>query len=177
MDKRSGRKVFWLGLLLYAASFFLSCVGGRGVFTPKPPSGADCAVDSFFFPWIYVHHHSVGSFLTDAPIENVSIAISGWINPVFFLAVLFQVIGKTLELTRILRNVILLMFPFCWIVFLHRHVYPREGYFLWIGGMLLVLFSSELENRRSATECVELKIRRKSLCLGRVRNSNSCVVT
>jgi hypothetical protein len=134
-------------------------------------------IDSFFFPWIYVHHHSVGSFLTDAPIENVSIAISGWINPVFFLAVLFQVIGKTLELTRILRNVILLMFPFCWIVFLHRHVYPREGYFLWIGGMLLVLFSSELENRRSATECVELKIRRKSLCLGRVRNSNSCVVT
>jgi hypothetical protein len=32
----------------------------------------------------------MASFLTDAPIENVSIAISGWINPVFFLAVIFQ---------------------------------------------------------------------------------------
>src|ERR1700686_5520920 len=138
MDKRSGRTVFWLGLLLYAASFILSFVGGRGVYTPKPPSGADCAFDWFFFPWIYVHFHSM------------TIAISGWINRFFFLAVLLQVIGKTLELTRILRNVIRLMFPFCWIVFLHQHVHPRGGYFLWIGGMLLVLFSSQVENRRSA---------------------------
>jgi hypothetical protein len=154
MDKRSWRTVFWLGLLLYAASFSLSFVGGRGVYTPKPPSGADCAFDWFFFPWIYVHFRSMGSFWTDAPIENVSIAISGWINPVFFLAVLFQVIGETLKLTRILRNVILLMFSFCWIEFLYWHVYPREGYFLWIGAMLLVLFSSEVENRRSVTESV-----------------------
>ena len=154
MDKGSGRTVFWLGLLLYAASFFLSFVGGRGVYTPKPPSGADCAIDWFLFPWIYVHFQSMGSFWTDAPIEHVSIAISGWINPVFFLAVLLQLIGKTPELIRILRNVILLMLPFCWIEFLYWHVYPREGYFLWIGAMLLVLFSSEVGNRRSATESV-----------------------
>jgi hypothetical protein len=96
----------------------------------------------------------MGSFWTDAPIEHVSIAISGWINPVFVIAAVFQVIGKTLELTRILRNVILLMFPFCWVEFLYTHVYPREGYFLWVGAMLLVLFSSELENRRSALESV-----------------------
>jgi hypothetical protein len=62
------------------------------------------------------------------------------------------VVGKTHQLTKMLRNVILLMLPFCWIVFLYRHIYPREGYFLWTGGMLLVLFSSELENRQSALE-------------------------
>jgi hypothetical protein len=153
-DKRLGRPAFWLGLLLYAVSFFLFFVGGRGVYTPKPPSGVDCASDWFFFPWVYVHLHSVGSFWTDAPIENVSIAISGWINPAFVLAVLFKVIGKTLRLTRILRNLILLMLPFSWIVFLYQHVYPREGYFLWIGAMLLVLFSSELEGPPSALESV-----------------------
>jgi hypothetical protein len=71
-----------------------------------------------------------------------------------FLAVLLQVIAKTLELTKILRNVILLMLPFCWIEFLYWHVYPREGYFLWIGAMLLILFSNELENRGSAVESV-----------------------
>jgi hypothetical protein len=32
------------------------------------------------------------------------------------------------------------MLPFCWISFLLFH--PREGYFLWTLGMLLVLFSS-----------------------------------
>jgi hypothetical protein len=148
------RTVFWLGLLLYGVSFSLFFVRGRGVYTPKPPSGADYAIDWFFFPWVYVHLHSMASFWTDAPIENVSIAISGWINPVFVLAVLFEVIGKTLRLTRILRNVILLMLPFSWIVFLYWHVYPREGYFLWIGAMLLVLFSSQLEGRPSALAAV-----------------------
>jgi hypothetical protein len=152
MAKRSGRTVFWLGFLIYAASLFLSFVGGPGVYTPKPDSGADWAFDWFFLPWIYVHLHSMGNFLTDAPIENVSIAISGWINPVFFLTVLFLVVGKTPRLSKVLRYVILLMLPFCWIVFLYRHVYPREGYFLWAGGMLLVLFSSELENRQNALE-------------------------
>ena len=152
MDKRSGRTVFWLGLLLYTASFFLPMSVGWGIFASERPSVAGCAVDWFFFPWIYAHLNSMGNFLTDAPIENVSIAVSGWINPVFGIAWLFQVVGKTHQLTKMLRNVILLMLPFCWIVFLSRHVYPREGYFLWTGGMLLVLFSSELENRQSALE-------------------------
>jgi len=101
----------------------------------------DCAFDWFFFPWICVHWHSMASFLTDAPIENVSMAISGWINPVFFLAVILQVIGKTPRLSKVLRYVTLLMLPFSWVLFLDQHVYPREGYFPWIGAMLLVLFN------------------------------------
>jgi hypothetical protein len=152
MAKRSGRTAFWLGFLVYAVSFFLSFVGGPGVYTSEPPSGADCAFDWFFFPLIYVHTHSMASFLTDAPIENVSIAISGWINPVFFLAVILQVIGKTPRLSKVLRYVILLMLSFSWVLFLDQHVYPREGYFLWIGAMSLVLFSSGQEIRQTALE-------------------------
>jgi hypothetical protein len=133
-----------MGLLLYAASFFISFVGARGVYEPKPPSGAACAVDWFFFPWVYVHLHSVSSFWTDAPIENASTAISGWVNPLFLLAVLSLAVGKTHQLTKVLRNVILILLPFCWVVLLTRHIYPREGYFLWTIGMLLTLFSVEL---------------------------------
>jgi hypothetical protein len=29
------------------------------------------------------------------------------------------------------------MIPFCWVVFYHYGFYPREGYFLWLFGMLL----------------------------------------
>ena len=176
MAKRSGRTAFWLGFLVYAVSFFLSFVGGPGDYTPKPPFGADCAFDWFFFPWIYVHWHSMASFLADAPIENVSIAISGWINPVFFLVVILQVIGKTPRLSKVLRYVILLMLPFSWVLFLDQHVYPREGYFLWIGAMLLVLFSTELENRQFQMESVSRqKSVHKSLCFCPVRLCNSCV--
>ena len=96
----------------------------------------------------------MASFLTDAPIENVSMAISGWINPVFFLAVILQVIGKTPRLSKVLRYVTLPMLPFSWVLFLDQHVYPREGCFLWIGAMLLVLFSTELENRQFQMESV-----------------------
>jgi hypothetical protein len=146
MDRRSGRTVFWLGFMVYAVSFFLSFLGGRGDYTPKPLSGADCAIVWFFFSWTYVHLHGMGSFSGKMRRLKTCRLPSGWINPVFFLGVLFQVIGKTPQLTRILRNVILLMLPFCWIVFLDWHVHSREGYFLWTGGMLLVLFSSELES-------------------------------
>ena len=131
MGRRSGRTVFWVGFLIYIVSFFLSFVGGRGVYTPKQPSGSD-------------------TFLEDAPIGNVSITISGLVNPAFLLAVIFLLVGKTPQLSRALRYVILLMLPFCWVVFADQHVYPREGYFLWTSGMLLVLFSSELEKRRPA---------------------------
>jgi hypothetical protein len=153
LNDPGGRPFGWDSWFMQLPSFF-SFVGGPGVYTPKPPSGADCAFDWFFLPWIYVHWHSMASFLTDATIENVSIAISGWINPVFSLAVLLQVIGKTPRLSKVLRYVILLMLPFSWVLFLDQHVYPREGYFLWIGAMLLVLFSTELENRHFQMESV-----------------------
>jgi hypothetical protein len=153
MDRRRyGILFLWVGLVAYAASFFLSFAGGRGVYTPKPPTGADCAIEWFFFPWVYIHWHDVDSFWKDAPIQNASVAISGLINPVFFLSVLVLLARKTPQLTRILRYLILLMLPFCWVVFLSKELYPREGYFLWIGGMVLVLFSGETGKQRFALE-------------------------
>jgi hypothetical protein len=34
------------------------------------------------------------------------------------------------------------MIPFSWIVFYVEQLNPREGYFLWIAGMMLILFST-----------------------------------
>ncbi len=44
----------------------------------------------------------------------------------------------------VLRIVVILMIPFCWVVFHYESLHPREGHFVWIIGMLLVLFSPEL---------------------------------
>ena len=45
----------------------------------------------------------------------------------------------------------ILLFAACWIIFYMEHMRPYTGYFLWTGGMLLVLFSSMLskDNRES----------------------------
>jgi len=150
MKERFGRSAFWVGLFAYSTSFFIPFVGGTGVYTPKLPTGADCAIDWFFFPWIYIHLHNLDKFLSDAPVGNVSVALSGWINPIFVLAVLCAVLGRTPLLTTILRTVIFIFLPFCLPIFLVQHIYPREGYVLWVTGMLLVLFSNKFSTVRFA---------------------------
>ena len=136
---RFARPLFWIGVLLYVIGLFFPVLGGRGV-ASQPTSGAAWAIDWFLFPWIYVHWHSMRSFLSDLPIENISVAISGWINPVFFLACASLLVHKTARLTKVLRYAVLFMIPFSWIAFMYRHVYPREGYVLWVVGMVLILY-------------------------------------
>src|SRR5271163_3382599 len=102
MNRQSGRFIFWTGFLAYAVSFLLPAVGGPGVYTPQQPSVADCALDWFFYPWIYLQLHSLENFFTDAPIRNVSTAISGLINPAFLLTVLSSTTKETPLLFRIL---------------------------------------------------------------------------
>jgi hypothetical protein len=151
---RAERLAFWTGFLLYAVSLLLPAVAGRGVYTPELPSVAGCTLDWFLFPMTYISLHGPGGtsdFFTDDPIKNVSIAISGWINPVFLFTVLLALVGKTPILTRVFRNIVIVMMPFCWIAFRYSGVYPREGYFLWTGAMLLVLLSSKLTRDSTLT--------------------------
>jgi hypothetical protein len=149
---RAERLAFWAGFLLYAVSLLLPAVAGRGVYTPELPSVAGWTLDWFLYPLIYIHLHSAGDFFTAGPIENLSIAISGWINPAFLFTVLLSLVGKTPILTRVFRNTVIVMMPFCWIAFRYSGVYPREGYFLWTGGMLLVLLSSKITAPQSAPD-------------------------
>ena len=43
-------------------------------------------------------------------------------------------------MTKVLRYAVLFMIPFSWIAFMYRHVYPHEGYVLWVVGMVLILY-------------------------------------
>jgi hypothetical protein len=74
--------------------------------------------------------------------EYVALVISGWINPVFLIVVALMLRERYQRAVAILRITLLLMIPFCWVVFYDYGIYPREGYFLWLFGMLLALFSS-----------------------------------
>jgi len=70
--------------------------------------------------------------------------VSGWINPVFLAFVCINVFGGKAWMANVLRAIIPLMIPFCWVVFHYQHLIPREGHFLWIVGMLLVLYSAKV---------------------------------
>jgi hypothetical protein len=139
-----GRLCFSVGLLIYVASFWLTAIAGPGVGTPKPPSLALLAIYSLIVPLSYIHQYSFGSLLEDLTIKNVSFISVGWINPIFLITMILVLVDKTPRLSAILRFIVLLFVPLCWIALIYRDVYPREGYFLWTAGILLVLFSRGL---------------------------------
>jgi hypothetical protein len=76
------------------------------------------------------------------PFLYLSILISGLINPIFLGYTTLAFLKRTPRTARVLRFALLLMIPFCWVVFHSLQVYPREGHVLWVIAMLLVLFSS-----------------------------------
>jgi hypothetical protein len=126
-------RLFGLGLLIYVASFFLTAVVGRG-FSLVSVSGYNCAYLSLVAPWTEDYRNSLASAV---PLE-----ISGLINLVFWAAAVLILRKTNPRLVRGLRIATLVMIPFSWIVFYIEQLNPREGYFLWIAGMMLVLFSA-----------------------------------
>lgn len=87
------------------------------------------------------------AFVEDLNIAKLSFFLNGWINPIFLVVVILMLLDKTPKLTRFLRYALLPMVAFCWIALLYQHAYPREGYFLWTIGMLLVALSGDLQKR------------------------------
>ncbi len=133
-------RLFRLGLVIYALSFFLVATGD-----PKGPTGRMRGYECAYL--------AVESALTSTPFSPasddylplflyLSVLISGLINPVFLVYATLALLQTKAETARVLKFVLLSMIPFCWVVFHFLEVYPREGYVLWVFGILLVVFSS-----------------------------------
>jgi hypothetical protein len=132
--------LFRLGLVIYVLSFFLIATGDSQGPTGRM-RGYECA------------YLAIASALTSTPFSPasadyappflyLSILISGLINLVFLGYATLAFLKRTPRTARALKFALLSMIPFCWVVFHHLAVYPREGHVFWVIGMLLVLFSS-----------------------------------
>jgi hypothetical protein len=136
------RTILWIGSAIYIASFFLVAVEGPGgaPSTRGPILGYMCAWMAVVAPWAIGSDWSRGVM----PILMPGLLITGLINPVFIAGVIALLQRKRRSFV-VLRAIVLSMIPFSWICFFF--VLPREGYFLWTLGMLLVLFSNIWEQR------------------------------
>lgn len=130
--------VLFAGISMFAVSFMLPAV--RQASSPGMP-GYKCA-----FLSLVVAMESGGTFIRQAPLQYLSVLISGWINPVFLVSLLLILIKPRWRLSIALRYVVTAMFVFCWIAFDRIHLYPQQGYFLWMFGILLALYSNMLSN-------------------------------
>jgi hypothetical protein len=128
---------FFLGLVLYVVSFFLFVTGNepRGSVQMR---GYVCAGATLFM------------ILEEPQLTNLPrrvrlwVFVSGLINPVFLFAVLvpWDHQGRSFAIARIVTT---LMLGATVAVFVMGHDSPREGYFLWLVGILLTLYSRPTE--------------------------------
>ncbi|MGE5324499.1 MAG: hypothetical protein ACM3SW_16655 [Actinomycetota bacterium] len=132
----------WIALLagisMFAVSFMLPAVSQAS--TPGIP-GYQCAFLSLVVTW-----EQAGALIRQAPLQYFSVLISGWINPVFLVSLLLILIKPRWHTAIVLRYVVTVMFVFCGIAFYRIHLYPRQGYFLWMFGILLALYSNKLSD-------------------------------
>ena len=139
---------FWIGVLIYILSFLLVAVAGIRTSAGGPALGYDCAWTTLLYSWELIKWVLDGMSWIPARLELFSLAVSGLINILFLVFIALALSGRVDSVRKVLRVAILPLFPFCWIVFHDEHLLPREGYFLWVTGMLLALFS----NRNTSKE-------------------------
>ncbi|HEV2963595.1 MAG TPA: hypothetical protein VG649_17340 [Candidatus Angelobacter sp.] len=131
------RWLFWSGLLIYLVAFILPAISAPD---SPPLQGYRCALFvTIMQPW----NHENQALLHDQPLRYIPMVMTGWINPLFLVTTILILLRKATAVA-ILRIIVLLLIPFCWVVFHYENVRPREGHFLWVLGMLLVLFSAKL---------------------------------
>ncbi|MGA7916712.1 MAG: hypothetical protein WCA00_15870 [Candidatus Acidiferrales bacterium] len=148
--KKPRNMYFWIGLTLYALSFFLFAVDESGFLAGSPVRGYFCA-ELAFHSWVDFRAMAPGGEFADNRFAFVCLLITAWINPIF----LFYCIRPI----RILRRALLPMIPCCWIFFYYEGLIPREGHVLWVLGMLLVLFSDRLNPKPLAAGVVRPRLR------------------
>lgn len=137
------KTLFWIGMVIYAVSFALVAVADRW-----PGRASDRGyVAAIFSIWFTLMENPLSDrwLFHNMKFAYVSLLISGLINPLFLVILTLAARGYQRAIA-ILRIILLLMIPFCWVVFDWQHSYPREGYFLWVLGMVLALFSGFLQS-------------------------------
>jgi hypothetical protein len=144
------RMTFRIGLVLYVGSFFLIAVIGN-----EPAPGYGCAYFSLVYPLaLLVETLSRGSaFLFEEKIVGyIALLLAGWTNIVFILAVVFGRFSRSRRAFTSLRVVAVALMPFSWVALYEFDAYPREGHFLWLLGMALVLLSGNLPANRAVVK-------------------------
>jgi len=125
------RYISWVGWVFYAASFAM--IAGNGIF------GFAFADWALTIPWA-----GIGGIFYDGTFQRLAMLIAGWINPVFLTAVATKLRGRHNGWFAALRIAVVVMIPSCWVVARHIGFFFREGFYAWVLGMLLVLFSDNI---------------------------------
>jgi hypothetical protein len=121
-----------LGFCIYVAAFFLPAV--REVATPG--AGAPDSHKGYFCAWVTL----VNSFSREMWHSKDCLAImSGWINPLLLLYLVFLIWRGMVWPRRVVAGVIVAFMFATWIYFYLASLVPLIGHYMWIVGILMIL--------------------------------------
>lgn len=126
------------GVVLFAAAFFLPAVRSVGT---GPGSGPMVGWVCAFFAGAA----TAGIFHLDAAwqgkdvVGSVCLILSGWVNPLVLLYLVFSISRRFVLLRRILAVAILVCFAATWAFLAKAPMVPLVGHFLWVAGASMIL--------------------------------------
>ncbi len=133
----------FLGILVYIAAFFLpACreVAGLDGDAPTVLLGSRCALITLANTFSHDIWHS----------KYFLAILSGWINPLIVVYLIFLLIPAFLWPRRVVTCLILCFIASTWVFF---HIYPLVpliGHFLWIAGILMILAGEAFPQGKAA---------------------------
>lgn len=134
-----------VGLALYATSFVLPAISSSSA-AGGAVRGYLCAWITLTVPW----GHDGMNVFHDKPFVYIAILVSGLTNLVFLITAALMLMNRR-QLAAIFRVLLLVMLPCSWFILYQLKFVPREGHYLWILSMLLVVFSNEMTGYRRAS--------------------------
>jgi hypothetical protein len=129
--------IFFIGLTAYAFSFVLVAVNVG----PTLIGGFECAIIT---SQSLLNLLEPRTLLKGDVLKTLALLGSGSVNIIFLVAVIFRWSRRGSRVFAMSRVIVLIMILCCWVVMYGEGAHPREGHFLWIVGMLLVLFCGDL---------------------------------
>jgi hypothetical protein len=130
------------GFCIYVAAFFLpACREAATPINSNPEVllGSRCAWITLVNTWNPEMWHS----------QYFLAILSGWINPLLLLYMIFLLLPKLVWPRRIVAGIIVLFIAGTWVLFSMIPLVPLIGHVLWIAGILMIL-GGELFERKAA---------------------------
>ena len=129
-----------VGIAIFVVAFFLPAVRGAETGPGSGPYiGWTCAVVAISASAGIPHLFTAGAMHDKETLGALCIILSGWINPLVGLYLLFSIWKKLVVVRRVVAVAMLVGMVATWVFFVKAPMYPLIGHYLWIGGILIVL--------------------------------------
>ncbi len=138
-----------VGIALFVVAFFLPSARDAGAGPGSGPMiGWMCAlVAGSAIAGIF---HLTSSGLQGKDVLGViCLILSGWVNPLMLLYLLFRIWRKFVRIRRVLAVAILVCFAATWVFFFKSAMIPLIGHFVWVVGAMVILVGEVLRQAPS----------------------------